>query len=97
MFCLQGLDEGKAWPGPPLTSGNMCVRMHAPDPCLLLSSKRRGMLGTERRGHRRPQSFRNAQLMRKQRGSASLCGPRRPARCGPNKESQGPEEDEPGP
>ena len=25
MFCLQGLDEGKAWPGPPLTSGNMCV------------------------------------------------------------------------
>ena len=72
MFCLQGLDEGKAWPGPPLTSGNMCVRMHAPDPCLLLSSKSRGMLGTERRGHRRPQSFRNAQLMRKQRGSASL-------------------------
>ena len=67
MFCLQGLDEGKAWPGPPLTSWNMC----APDPCLL-SSKRRGMLGTERRSHQRPPSFRNAQLMRKQRGSASL-------------------------
>ena len=30
MFWLQGLDEGKAWLGPPLTSGNMCVRvMHA--------------------------------------------------------------------
>ena len=64
MFWLQGLDEGKAWLGPPLTSGNMFL----PDPCLL-SSKRRGMLGTERRSHRRPPSFRNAQLMRKQRGS----------------------------
>ena len=76
MFCLQGLDEGKAWPGPPLTSclehvcaGHACMLL--PDPCLL-SSKRRGMLGTERRSHRRPPSFRNAQLMRKQRGSASL-------------------------